>query len=344
MDVVFTHVDGENEEYRRVYLAQTNTVDVEDVRCVSHGEILLAVRLVLLHMPWIRAIYIVHAGSTTKHAAELMAMDARVCLVPQAVILPPAYHNTVCSCTVEAYIHCIPRLSSYFIYMNDDMFIGRPLARAHWINGRVRYIDVSLRRSRLDGNEAQRHNTNAMELFLRRFGPIAGPRRFEVSHHAALVSRAACELAHRMFELDIAASCSIMCRSGSTLNFQLLAALMAHHHGLGVLRYRRTVRIPGWSEILCHGGANDLECYDFIEANRPHMFCINGVTRDTEPHFRTMAARYLTACKEDRQHRHTRMSRRACEPAVARRMLQTRRGLRVLHLVGGSTCRQPAAD
>ena len=293
-DVVYTYVNGNDTQYKHTYSKQTNE-PINDIRCLDHGEIIFSVQLLLRHMGWIRTIYIVHAGHTmdqsTLTALEDMVPCGRLCIVPQTDILPDLYRDTVCSCTVEAFLHKLPNLSDYFFYMNDDMFIGRPLTINDWVVDCVPQLDVSVRQNPIDSNQAQQHNTNAFHIFCKKFGRPAKILKFRVSHQTALMSRRACELAHEHFGPELERQFKLPYRTAETINFQLLATLMAHQFGLGQLRYFHIYR--GWLLVMCDFQSDMLQ---FIQAHMPHLFCINSVNRENESTFRAFRDQYIAQC------------------------------------------------
>jgi len=83
------------------------------------------------HLPWVRKVFIVTPGEVPDW---LNTSDPKVEMVNQQDIWPQGrlradqpIHN---SQSVEAHLHRIPGLSKHFIYLNDDMFVGRPLEKS----------------------------------------------------------------------------------------------------------------------------------------------------------------------------------------------------------------------
>jgi hypothetical protein len=77
-----------------------------------------------LFAPWVRTIHIVTAGQTP---AWLDTGHPRVRIVDHREILPPDALPTFNSQAIETGLHRIPGLSEHFVYLNDDMFLGRPV-------------------------------------------------------------------------------------------------------------------------------------------------------------------------------------------------------------------------
>jgi hypothetical protein len=80
---------------------------------------------VYLFAPWVRTIHVVTAGQTPPW---LDASHPRVRMVDHREILPTEALPTFNSQAIETGLHRIPGLSEHFLYFNDDMFLGRPVA------------------------------------------------------------------------------------------------------------------------------------------------------------------------------------------------------------------------
>jgi hypothetical protein len=91
-------------------------------------ELNLCIRLALRNMPWLRRVYVL-----TGHGQRPRSLDGcfrslvdtrRVVHVTQESIGAAGLFNSV---GVEAHIHHIPGLAEHFLYMNDDMYVTRPV-------------------------------------------------------------------------------------------------------------------------------------------------------------------------------------------------------------------------
>lgn len=91
-------------------------------------ELNLCIRLALRNMPWLRCVYVL-----TGHGQRPRSLDGcfrplvnqgRVVHVTQESIGAGGLFNSV---GVEAHIHRVPGLAEHFLYMNDDMYVTRPV-------------------------------------------------------------------------------------------------------------------------------------------------------------------------------------------------------------------------
>ncbi|MGP5073489.1 Stealth CR1 domain-containing protein [Arthrobacter rhombi] len=134
IDVVYTWVDGSDPEWLRRKAATSGIVDVstfteraqDAARFADHDELRYSLRSLEQFAPWINKVWIVTSGQvpewldTTHLDIEVVSHDQ---IWPDSEGLP-----TFNSHAIEACLHRIPGLSEYFLYLNDDMILGRPVA------------------------------------------------------------------------------------------------------------------------------------------------------------------------------------------------------------------------
>ncbi|MBC9734583.1 stealth conserved region 3 domain-containing protein [Nocardioides marmotae] len=131
IDVVYTWVDGDDPAWndaRAARLAQvTGTATTREAsgraRFVHRDELRHSMRSVHLFAPWVRHIYLVTAGQRP----DWLADHPQVTVVDHREILPAEALPTFSSHAIETALHRIPGLSEQWIYLNDDVFLGRPV-------------------------------------------------------------------------------------------------------------------------------------------------------------------------------------------------------------------------
>lgn len=128
IDLVYTWVDGDDPAHQRLaqhYANRPPDLNPERTRDV-YTLLRYSLRSIDRFAPWIRQVYLVtcrpqkpdwllldHPGVTVIHHDELFDN--------------PAYLPTFSCHCIESYIHRIPGLSDYFLYMNDDFLLGAPV-------------------------------------------------------------------------------------------------------------------------------------------------------------------------------------------------------------------------
>ncbi|WP_435745538.1 stealth family protein, partial [Nocardioides sp. SYSU DS0663] len=132
VDVVYTWVDGSDPEWdaaRQARLAEvTGTAHTRQssgrARFLDRGELRYSMRSLHLFAPWVRRIHLVTAGQVP---AWLDVDHPRVNLVDHRDILPAGALPTFNSHAIETGLHRIDGLTEHFVYLNDDVLLGRPL-------------------------------------------------------------------------------------------------------------------------------------------------------------------------------------------------------------------------
>lgn len=148
IDIVYTWVDGADPTflYNVQHWQQRLRVDVaeSDIRCHrfrNNQELRYSLRSVEKFMPWIRHIYIVTNGqkpSWLQFDQQRLIHIAHEQLFPNPQDLPTFNSNAI-----EMHLHRIPGLSRRYLYLNDDLFLGRPVPRAAFIplRGSIFYLE-----------------------------------------------------------------------------------------------------------------------------------------------------------------------------------------------------------
>lgn len=125
IDVVYTWVDGEDPEWNAARVArggdELRRESAGQARFRSRDELLHSMRSVHLFAPWVRTIHLVTAGQRP----EWLADHPRVRVVDHREILPPDALPTFNSQAIETALHRVPGLAEHFVYLNDDVFLGR---------------------------------------------------------------------------------------------------------------------------------------------------------------------------------------------------------------------------
>lgn len=135
VDVVFTWVDYDDPEWQALYhqyrphgagggSGKETTSDATSVtRFHNNDELRYALRSVWRNLSWINHIYIL---SNCRAPAWLDPGHDQITWVHHEEVIPTRFLPTFNSHVIESYLHHLPNLAEYFLYMNDDFFILRP--------------------------------------------------------------------------------------------------------------------------------------------------------------------------------------------------------------------------
>lgn len=132
IDVVYTWVDGADPDWnadRERRLAEvTGTALTREAsgraRFMSRDELRYSMRSVHLFAPWVRHIHLVTAGQVPDW---LDTSHPQVTVVDHRDILPADALPTFNSHAIETALHRVPDLTEHWVYLNDDVFLARPV-------------------------------------------------------------------------------------------------------------------------------------------------------------------------------------------------------------------------
>lgn len=139
IDIVYTWVDGGDPLFiseRKKFAGQSASRDARQASLDNHfrdnGELLYSLRSVEKFAPWVHRIHIVTNGQVP---AWLNTDCERISLVAhEQIFSDPDRLPVFNSNAIESQLHRIPGLSRRFLYMNDDLFLCRPIYRSDYIN------------------------------------------------------------------------------------------------------------------------------------------------------------------------------------------------------------------
>ncbi|WP_426320434.1 stealth conserved region 3 domain-containing protein [Microbacterium sp. E-13] len=149
IDIVFSWVDGSSSEFRRQRAAQMAEYVVGEgddgpARYRHVDELRYALRSVHMYAPWVRRIFI----ATDSPAPAWLLDHPKVTVVrSDEFFADPSVLPTHNSHAVEAQLHRIPGLAEHFLYSNDDMFFGRPVAPEMFFTpgGVTKFVECEVR-------------------------------------------------------------------------------------------------------------------------------------------------------------------------------------------------------
>jgi len=132
IDVVYTWVDGEDEDWQQrkseamgLHTEVINRTADAASRFISRDELRFSLRSLELYAPWVRHVYVVTDGQRPDWLVE---SHPRLTVVDHSEIFRNADALPVFnSHAIESQLHHIEGLSDRYLYLNDDVFFGRPV-------------------------------------------------------------------------------------------------------------------------------------------------------------------------------------------------------------------------
>jgi hypothetical protein len=132
IDVVYTWVDGADPEWRARRDAawavaspgEHSELAANPSRYANRDELRYSLRSLAAHAPWVRRIHVV---TDRQIPPWLMPDDSRLRVVDHSEIFAgtdgvPTFNSHA----IESRLHHIDGLGEHYLYLNDDMFLGRP--------------------------------------------------------------------------------------------------------------------------------------------------------------------------------------------------------------------------
>jgi hypothetical protein len=135
IDVVYTWVDGDDPAWRERkaramrdngWIAEVSGQAANESRFVSRDELRYSLRALHAFAPWVRHVFLVtddqvpawldtaYPGVTVVSHREIFGDTGRL----------PTFNSQA----IESRLHRIPGLAEHFLYLNDDVFLGRPVS------------------------------------------------------------------------------------------------------------------------------------------------------------------------------------------------------------------------
>jgi len=125
IDVVYTWVNGDDPVYfEKCQKYANNSKDVNPERFRDGYDMLkYSLRSIEKYVPWAGNIYLLTQSPQVPE--WLNTAHPKIKVVHHEDVFDKQYLPTYNSSVIESYLHRIPGLSEYFLYMNDDFLFGR---------------------------------------------------------------------------------------------------------------------------------------------------------------------------------------------------------------------------
>ncbi|MER6980321.1 stealth conserved region 3 domain-containing protein [Streptomyces carpinensis] len=147
IDVVYTWVDDTDPQWQQRRAARRESLGLtpegggdEAARFRNRDELRYSLRSLAMFAPWVRTIHLV-TDDQTPHWLDTTHPALRV-VSHRDIFSDPRCLPTFNSHAIETQLHHIDGLSEHFLYLNDDVFIGRPLTAQKFFlpNGMSRFF------------------------------------------------------------------------------------------------------------------------------------------------------------------------------------------------------------
>jgi hypothetical protein len=131
MDVVITYVNTNDIAWRNKYELYYD--DYDSKRHSDNGEVIFNLKLLQKNLSWIRNIFIVTDDQQFDISFLNKKFRKKIRFIYHKELIPRHILPVFNSMIIEMFLWNIPGLSTNFIYLNDDVFIGRPLHKSDFV-------------------------------------------------------------------------------------------------------------------------------------------------------------------------------------------------------------------
>jgi hypothetical protein len=309
MDAVYTWVNMNDPIWIEKYVKYTN--EKPNIhRFKDNGELEFSIKLLKKNCDFIRNIYIVtdnqipswlikkrqsNIKSEKEWCKNIFIVDHKD-IINHKSILPTFKSNTI-----ESFLHNIDGLSEYFLYFNDDTFIGRKCDIDTFINKKTRKPYARMKNFSINNPlYYQYSNTYKDELFNtnilinRKYNK---PSEYVSIHQVIVMSKKICYEAWKIFPSQLFKSATYKTRNPHrhTIHFTLLCQI------LGVFKnvYHLQMNNYNISHIFINQNRinvnNPVSTLQNIIKIKPHLLCINSVYLFPSNVFDTFKNEYLNS-------------------------------------------------
>ena len=299
IDAVYTWVDMSDPKWLKKYKNKMGLLPAK-TRYKNYGELEYSIKLIMRYCKFINNIYIVTDEQIPKWYNKDRHKNIKIIFHNQ-ILGEECCKPTFKSDSIESYLHNIPDLSEFFLYLNDDCFIGNHCNESHFINRKglpiVRFKVVELNEG--VKKRAQRGLvfpraitlTNATQCIERKFR-----KHYDLVHlhHATMMRKSLGKLAWEYFYDELKKSVSYPTRDPKThtIPFVNLTSLM----GLATNQIVPEINNTSVKIYRNHAisSSNYMTHFNNILRTRPQLFCLNDINDGTYTMFKTFMDRYLT--------------------------------------------------
>lgn len=276
IDIVFSWVDGASLDWQRARAKRMASYvigegDGHEARFRQLDELKYALRSVNMFAPWIRNIYIV----TDSPRPDWLDEHPRVTvLTSERFFADQSALPTHNSHAVESQLHNIEGLSEHFLYSNDDMFFGRPVAPSMFFSpgGISKFIEATTRIGAGESNADRSGFENAARvnraLLEGRFGPVI-TRHLE--HAATPLRRSVMRELEAEFPDDFARTAAAAFRQATDIS---VTNSLYHYYALltGRAVQQKDARVK-YVDTTMRSGLTDMK--QLLKSRREDFFCLN---------------------------------------------------------------------
>lgn len=280
IDLVYLWVNGNDVEWQKQkkYWAEKcgleiNNADNQACRFIDNQELRYSLRSVQTYAPWINQIYIVTNGQVPEW---LDTSHPKIKIITHEQIMPQDAVPTFNSEAIESCLANIPNLSEYFLYANDDYFIGQSIKPDYFFdeNGTPKLYVAKQNWTEEQIQEMHFRNTitTSINLVNERFGEDFS--HFSINHNIVPLRKSMFLACAKEFESEFNRTAHCRFRTPNTVE-----RIIVELYSIIMLKLKPiTVNIHAKNSLTPLAYIDLKETNDVLHrlyTNKPKLFCIN---------------------------------------------------------------------
>lgn len=262
IDIVYTYVNPYDIKWKTKY-EKYNKKKLDSTRFdFSDQQIKFSLQTIKKYASWINNIYIIHDDQKFELTDEWL--KNRVIFIDHKDIIPHHILPTFNSIVIEAFLWNIPNLSDYFLYFNDDMFLGLNIVYEDLIDAKTNLPIQFYHKCRYYKHGWIQNIKQSNELFTRYFPSYN--QHLCPQHAPYFLQKSPMKQAYNIFKKELETMFSKDKKrtyKSYVHNLIYLSAMYNHHNHLAINRRTSFCPILSLKESLINSIKNDLSRHKF---------------------------------------------------------------------------------
>ncbi|MUJ26448.1 hypothetical protein GNP73_00415 [Aliivibrio fischeri] len=252
----------------------------ESIRYTDNNELKISLRSVVKNAPWINHIYII----TDNQKPNWLRSNDFITIIDHQQIIPNEYLPTFNSSVIEAHIHNIDSLSEYYLYLNDDVLIGKECKSSSFFKKNSPVIFTSSliqKKINLKNNFTynQKSIFNARKLVEKKTGILVG---YNIKHGIRCCVKSRYEKIYKQYFHEMEKSFHDKFRN-TPISIHALYAFHEIAEKKAKPIYQKNIKSNSiintlFKNTFLNVKDNNLDSLSNIEKTRPLIICINDIS------------------------------------------------------------------
>lgn len=294
LDIVYTYVNTTDEKWLKKVKSYKPTFgdELNKQRFNYFGEIIFSLQTVQEFMPWINNIFIIHDDQVFDTSFLKPEFRNKIKFINHKEIIPEKYLPVFNSMLIELFISEIPNLSDYFIYLNDDLFIGDYLSQSFFFDkDRVfkQYIFDNNKPYDLNRLQGEPHLIRLINVHNIVKKVLKKNKYYRSMHGGWHLNKYILKLTFKLFKniwLKMLKTQKFRTYNEDTYEFLTLSSIMAEH-------YKISKTITSCKKIFTLQKPLNDKFYNLLIRIKPYYFTINNLDESQKKWWLLLTKNYI---------------------------------------------------